>query len=125
MSGTSSKNVVNEFREKFRGGDQIVKSIQEGLKHSNAKVRALAAKAALRTQDHGFLKSNVFPLLEQENNKRVLRAVVGKIYRKSWAQKLEQIIAARPKAEKKVAPAEEVPAEESKADGDGGEEPAA
>ena len=53
---TTKKSALSIFRETMVTKGDLAAKLAEGLKNTNAKVRALAAKSALRTQDNAFIK---------------------------------------------------------------------
>ena len=94
---------LQQFREKLKNREQLKAALQEGLGSTNAKVRALAARLAYKTQEQDFIKKHVMPLLTSEKTKRVYRSFAKRINRKSIEEKLKQFAKVAPaKKEKKV-----------------------
>lgn len=112
----TKKSPILIFRENLGDREKLKATITEGLKSSNAKVRALAAKLAFRTQEYAFVKQNVLPLLKSEKSKKVLRTLAGKIYRKDLHEKVKKLILPKKlgkKPAKAADPAAPAPAEKS------------
>jgi len=104
---------LEAFRKRLADRGELVSTIQEGLKSTNAKVRALAIKWAHKTQEHDFVKKHVMSLLKDEKTKRVYRTISKKINRSTIKKKLEELTKASPKKEAK-AEAASAPAAEQK-----------
>jgi hypothetical protein len=109
----TKKSSIELFRAKLRTTSNVQETVLEGLKHASGRVRSLALKVAVRTQDQAFVKKNLLPLIESEKSKKVLRALQGKITRKSLDKKVEALKKAKAATAKKAdeaAPAEQKPA---------------
>lgn len=108
-------NVLDLFRAKLKDPKQVKAAIAEGIKHTNGKVRSLAIKWAVRTEEHEFVKKNILPLINSDKSKKVLRTISDKIYRKELAAKLKTMIAKKITKGDKAEAAPEVKAEAPKA----------
>jgi hypothetical protein len=86
-------SLVSTFRLKIQTPSESKEAILEGLKSTNAKIRAAAIKFAFKLKDHEIIKKNVLPLLAAEKSKKVLRAVAGKITRKDLDAKVHSLLA--------------------------------
>lgn len=103
----TKKSPLATFREKLADKAALQANIEEGLKHTNAKVRAFAAKLAVKTQDSKFVKKNVMPLVKSEKTKRVLGRIQKKFDRSDIKKRIEEIAKMKPAAKKEAAaPAE-------------------
>jgi hypothetical protein len=101
------KTLSSLFREKLQNREQLKETVLEGLKSTNARVRAIAIKAAFKLKDHELIKKHVLPLINSDKSKKVLRTVSEKITRKDLAAKLKAMLAQ--KKAKADAPATEAP----------------
>lgn len=109
------KTPVTVFREKLSDPQQIKQNISDGIKSTNAAVRALAAKAALKSQDYAFIKQHVLPLIKSEKSKKVLRTISRRMTRKDLAQKVKSMMVKKA-VPAKTADAAQPAAEEKKAE---------
>jgi hypothetical protein len=105
-------NALSEFRKRLRNKDDFKTALTDGLKSTNAKVRALAAKTAFKLKDHGFVKQNVLGLIKGDKSKKVLRSISGKItrrelYKKVRASRVMKKVGSKPTEE--AAPAAAAP----------------
>lgn len=94
----------------------LTNALADGIKNTNAKVRSLAIKIAVRTQDAAFIKKNITNIIPTEKSKKVLRTIAKTITRKPLIKKLAELQvkkAPEAKAEKKAEAA--APAEAPKA----------
>lgn len=80
---------LSEFRKRLQNKDELKAAVIEGLKSTNAKVRALAAKMAFKLKDHGFIKQNILGLIKSEKSKKVLRSISQKITRRELYKKVK------------------------------------
>jgi len=112
-------SVIMEFRKKLRNHKELKATVTEGLKATQAKVRALAVKAAFKLKDHSFVKQNVLPLIKTDKSKKVLRAISDKITRRELYKKVKAMRVVKklaPKKETAAAPAEGADAAGAKAE---------
>src|SRR5438874_2964854 len=91
----TKKSAVDLFREKIMKKEEVQATILEGIKSTNARVRALAIKLAFKTQEHPFVKKNVLPLIAGDKSKKVLRTLAEKVTRKELKKKLKSLWAAK------------------------------
>src|SRR4051812_15843796 len=107
---TAKKSALSTFRESMAAKGDLTAKLTEGLKSTNAKVRALAAKSALRSQENSFIKKSVLPLIATDKSKKVLRVISKRITRKPLLAKLEALATKKPAGKKEAgAGAEEAP----------------
>ena len=92
------------FKKKLGNREKLKAELLEGLKSTNSKVRSLAAKLAIRSQEHAFVKEDILPLIQSDKSKKVLRTIGEKINRQDLVEKLEKLIA-KTKTEKTEKPA--------------------
>jgi hypothetical protein len=102
-------NPVAEFRAKIAGKSDLA-TLSEGIKSTNAKVRALSAKLIIRLGDKSAIKTLVMPLAKTDKTKKVLRAIDKKVKRKELRTKVEGMLVKKAAGGKAKAPAEEKPA---------------
>ncbi len=103
----AKKTALSTFRKSMVAKGDMSSKLTEGLKSTNAKVRAQAAKNALRSQDNAFIKKSVLPLIAVDKSKKVLRVISKRITRKSLIEKIAAMTAVAGK--KVAAPADAAP----------------
>jgi hypothetical protein len=81
-------NALSEFRKRLQNKNELKAAVTDGLKSTNSKVRALAAKMAFKLKDHAFVKQNVLGLIKGDKSKKVLRSISGKITRRDLYKKV-------------------------------------
>lgn len=80
------------FRAKVREAGINESTLVEGLKSTNAKVRAYATKLAVRSQEFPFVKKNIMPLIKTEKTKRVLASLSKHVTREELTKRVSDIV---------------------------------
>ncbi len=99
----TKKSALEEFKTKILDKEKLKQHLADGIKSTNAKVRSLATKIGLKTQEHEFVKTHIMPLLKADKSKKVLRTISKQITRKDLIKKLEDLLAKKPSTKEQTA----------------------